>query len=115
MTVEPSYRIHIGATNRPDIGVVHDGMSLKEAMTLVPEGDGLRIMEGVNGSILFGVPDTRLQDIADADLAPVATLVSELCDLIKSRPVAFNSFQWASRFRNRVLALDALTEGNDDE
>ncbi len=50
------YQIHIGATNRSDIGVVHDGMSLKEAMALVPEGMGLRIMEGVNGSILFGVP-----------------------------------------------------------
>ena len=61
------------------------------------------------------VPDNRLQAIADADLARVAALVSELCDLIESKPVAFNSFQWASRFRGRVLALDALTEETGDE
>ena len=60
------------------------------------------------------VPDPRLQAIEDADLASVAALVSELRDLIESEPVAFNSFQWASRFRSRVLALDGLTEEADD-
>ncbi len=57
-------------------------------------------------------PDTRLHDIADADLAPVAALVSTLYDLVKSDPVAFNSFQWASRFRTKVLALGVTEEIN---
>ena len=64
---------------------------------------------------LESTEDSRLQAIADADLAPIAALVSELCDLIESEPVAFNSFQWASRFRSRVLALDTLTEEDNDE
>ena len=59
------YQIHLGNTNRPDIGVVHDGISLKEAMALVPEGMGLRIMEGVNGSILYGVPEPSEADDSD--------------------------------------------------
>ncbi len=61
-----TYRIYLGATNRPEIDLVHDGMDLGEAMKLLPEGESLRIMEGVNGSVLFGVPDTRLQAIANA-------------------------------------------------
>ena len=47
----------------------------------------------------------RLQDIADADLRPVADLVTELRKHIEGNPGAFNSFEWASRFRSRVLAL----------
>ena len=54
--------------------------------------------------------DGRLQAIKDADLAPVSALVSELYDLVESKPVAFNSFQWAARFRTRVLALGASTK-----
>ena len=52
------------------------------------------------------VKDTTLQAIADADLRPVADLVTELRKHIEGNPGAFNSFEWASRFRSRVLALE---------
>ncbi len=94
MTVEPSWRIDTDKpTSADSYGVV-------------------TFEKGDSGYTVVGrlVPDTRLQAIEDADLAFVAALVSELRDLIESKPVAFNSFQWASRFRNRVLALGDLTE-----
>ena len=83
-------------------------MKLYRIVPYDPEVDGSKHVFVSAREML--VPDSTLRDIAEADLRPVADLVTELRKHIEGNPGAFNSFQWAARFRSRVLALGETDE-----